>query len=44
MLGCAGARALAASLLVLRSSGGVDPTLFSHEVDGDHRYSFLDLI
>ena len=44
MLGCAGARALAASLLELRSSGGVDgPTPLSHEVEGDHRYSGLDL-
>ena len=44
MLGCAAARALAASLLELRSSGGVDgPTPLSHEVEGDHRYSGLDL-
>ena len=44
MLGCAAARVLAASLLELRSSGGVDgPTPLSHEVEGDHRYSGLDL-
>ena len=44
MLGCAAARALAASLLELRSSGFVDgPTPLPHEVEGDHRYSGLDL-
>ena len=43
MLGCAAARALAASLLELRSSGVDGPTSLSHEVEGDHRYSGLDL-
>ena len=44
MLDCAAARVLAASFLELRSSGGADgPTPLSHEVEGDHRYSCLDL-
>ena len=38
LLGCAAARAFAASLLELRSSAGADgPTPHSHEVEGDFR-------
>ena len=42
LLGCAAARAFAASLLELRASGADGRVPPSHEVDGDHRSAGLD--